>query len=524
MISKKKRGGYMVQETILLNGMDLTIEDVERVARNRVKVEISKEAMERIALGRQMVWNMANSDIPVYGFTRGVGENKDRMVVAKYYQEYNRNLILSHCLGVEPEASEEDVRATMLARLNTLLVGCTGIQPDGVTMYRDMLNYGIHPVMPERGSVGEGDITCLSHIGLAMIGEGEVHYNGVRMPAAEALEKAGLKPVVLGPKDGLAIVSSNALSAGAGALVLKDTADLIDTADILYGLTLEAFRGNVTPLDEGAYKVRPFPGQAHSADRVRRCLEGSYLWLPGVTESLQDPLSLRGSCQIHGAVRDALEYVKKYLLIQLNSSDDNPCLIMSENRIISCANYEPIPWVLGFEMLGLALSHLSRNTCYRIIKLGTPKFTGLSRFLTPADGRVLAYATIQKTFTSLDTEIRHLSNPATADYFSLAGEIEDHANNSPYVVKKTARIVDNLRYILGIEAMHAAQAIDLRRAARLGKGTRIAYEAIREEIPFLDQDRNLSEDIKKAYSIIKSGKILKAVMAAINDESMGQYP
>ena len=508
----------MMKEIIILDGGNLTIDDVARVAREGTRVEISGEAMKRLELGRQMVYDMANSDIPVYGFTRGVGENKDRQVVAKYYQDYNKNLILSHCLGIEPEASEEDVRAVMLARLNTLLVGCTGIQPAVATLYMDMLNNRIHPVLPERGSVGEGDITILAHIGLAMIGEGEAHYKGIRMPAKEALDKAGIKPIALGPKDGLAIVSSNAFSAGQGALVLKDIEDLVDLADLVYALTLEGFKGNVSPLDEAVYKVRPYQGQSISAQRVRKLLEGSYLWLPSVTDSLQDPLSLRGSCQIHGAVRDALEYVQKHLLIQLNSSDDNPCLVMDENRIISCANYEVPTWTLGFEMLGLALSHLSRNACFRTIKLGTPKFTGLSRFLTPADGRVLGYATMQKTFTALDTEIRHLSNPATVDYFSLAGDIEDHANNSPYVVKKTAKIVDNLIYILGIEAMHAVQAIDLRKATRLGKGTKKAYDSIRSEIPFLDQDRNLSQDIRKIYELVKSGQIQENVKSIIEGQ------
>ena len=505
----------MLDDVIILDGKSLTIKEVSKVAREYVKVEISHGAMERVEAARSLVHELQNSDTPVYGFNRGVGLNKDREVLAKYYSEYNRNLILAHCVAVDPEASIEDVRGILLARLNTLLLGCTGIQPAIVTMYKDFLNYGIHPVIPERGSIGEADITCLSHIGLAMIGEGEVFYQGQRLLASEAMERVGLKPIVLGPKDGLAIVSSNALAAGQGALVLNDVIDLLETADIIYAMTLEGFKGNVTPLDLKTYEVRPLPGQLESAKNVRRYLEGSYLWLPGVSEALQDPLSLRGSCHVHGAVRDALEYVLKYMDIQLNSSDDNPCVIVDERRMVSCSNYEVTSMVLGFEMLGIALSHLSRNACMRTIKLGSVKFTGLSRFLTPADTRVIAYATIQKTFTSLDTEIRHLSNPATVDYFALAGDIEDHANNSPYVVKKTAKIVDNLRYILGIEAMHAAQAIDLRQATRLGKGTKVAFEVLRSEIPFLDKDRNLSIDIKKAYNIIKSNGILNAVRNAV---------
>ncbi len=504
-----------MDKTILLDGKSLKIEEVIKVAKEGLKIEICSEAMEKVEASRLLVFELANSDVPVYGFNRGVGLNKDREIVAKYYSDYNRNLIYAHCVAVEPEASQEDVRAILMARLNTLLLGCTGIQPAIVTLYKDFLNHRIHPVIPQRGSVGEADISCLSHIGLAMIGEGEVYYQNVKMTAAEALEKAGLQPIELGPKDGLAIVSSNALAAGQGAIVLQDVMDLIDTADIIYALTLEGYRGNVTPLDEKTYEVRPFPGQAHSAKMVRQYLEGSYLWLPGVTDSLQDPLSLRGSCHLHGSVRDALDYVMKYMDIQLNSSDDNPCVILEEKRIISCSNYEVTTWVLGFEMLGIALSHLSRNTCYRTIKLGNAKLTGLSRFLTPADTSVIAYGTIQKTIASLDTEIRHLSNPATVDYLSLAGDVEDHANNSPYVVQKTAKIVDNLRYILGIEAMHAVQAIDLRKATRLGKGTKVAYEIIRQEIPFLDRDRNLSVDIKKAYELIKSLKMLKEVKATI---------
>lgn len=497
-----------MSNTVKLSGKNLTISQFVRVVREGATVELDNIAMEKVRSARDFVFKMTSSDVPVYGFNRGVGVNKDREIVGKYYEDYNTNLILSHTLGVEPELSEEIVRAVLLARLNTLLLGHTGIQPQIVEMYKHFLNNRIHPIIPSRGSIGEGDITNLSHIGLAMIGQGEVHYNGQRMSAHKAIEKAGMKRIVLGPKDGLAIVSSNAMSAGEGALVLKDTYDLLDIADVIYALTLEGYRGNISPLDESAYKVRPYKGQAVSADRVRKLLEGSYLWLPGVTDSLQDPLSFRGSCQINGAARDALGYVEQQMNVQLNSSDDNPCVLVEEGRMISCANYEPTTWVLGFEMLGIALNHVSKNACNRTIKLSIPKFTGLSRFLTPADTRVIAFGTIQKIFSAMDAEIRHLSNPSTVDYLSLSLDVEDHANNSPYVIRKTAKIIDNLRYIFAIEAIHAAQAIDLRKATRLGKGTKMAYELIREEIPFLDEDRNLSIDIKKAYELIKSLKLL----------------
>jgi histidine ammonia-lyase len=374
----------------------------------------------------------------------------------------------------------------------------------------------VHPVIPERGSVGEADIACLSHIGLAMIGEGEVFYDGKRTASAEALKKAGLKPVVLGPKDGLAIVSSNALAAGEGALVLYDIKELLDISDVIYALSLEGLNGNVSPLDMRTHGMRPYPGQAYSAKRIAEYLEGSYIWEPDWKKPVQDPLSFRGSAHVHGAVRDAVSYVEGLLFIQLNSSDDNPCIILEDKKIISCSNSEVTNWSLGFEMLGMALSQLSKVACHRIIKLANPAFTKLSRFLSPSDN-VLAFATIQKTFTSLDTEIRHLSNPAISDFFALAGDMEDHANNAPYIVQKTRKIVDNLFYILGIEAMHAAQAVDLRSDIHIGKGTKAAYNSIREAVPFYNKDRNLSVDIKKAYGVLRSGKLMRSVR-----EAMGQ--
>ena len=501
-------------DTVNLNGRDLTIEQVVKVAREGLKVEITPEAMDTLKASRQLVFDLVDSNVPVYGFNTGVGWNKDKRVFKEFFQEYNRNLIYSHCLGVDPIASEDEVRAIMLARLNTLLVGATGIQPEIAVMYKDMLNAGVHPVIPERGSIGEADITCLSHIGLAMLGEGESFYNGERIASAEALKRAGLEPVVLGPKDGLAIVSSNALSAGEGALVLNDIKELLDISDVIYALSLEGLNGNVSPLDVRTHRIRPYQGQAYSAERITEYLEGSYIWEPDWKKPVQDPLSFRGSAHVHGAVRDAVAYVEGLLDIQLNSSDDNPCIIMDDKKIISCSNFEVTNWSLGFEMLGLALSQLSKVSCHRMIKLGNPAFTKLSRFLSPADN-VLAFATIQKTYTSLDTEIRHLSNPAISDFFSLAGDMEDHANNAPYIVQKTRKIVDNMFYILGIEAIHAAQAVDLRNDIHMGKGTKAAFDSIRKAVPFYDKDRNLSVDIKKAYEVLRSGKLIADVKEAM---------
>ncbi|GGH19749.1 HAL/PAL/TAL family ammonia-lyase [Paenibacillus segetis] len=505
----------MPNDVLILDGQSLTVADVYTVAYGRRPVQISEEAIVRVKASRDLIFELAEQDVPVYGLNRGVGWNKDRVIDKAFFERFNRNLILSHSAGVGAEAAEEEVRAVMLVRLNALLLGCTGVQLAIVQRYVDFLNLEIHPMLPLKGSVGAADITILSHIGLSFIGEGEVVMNGERLPTEAAMNKAGLKPLVLGPKDGLAIVSSNALSAGTGALVLHECEEILELADIVYALSLEALRGNVSPLDEAVHRVRPYKGQLKSVAHVRDILKQSYLWNSNLVDSLQDPLSFRGACQIHGAAYDALQYTREQLHIHLNSSDDNPCVLLEEKRILSCANFESVSWTLGFEMLGSALHHVSKSACYRTIKLGTPSFTGLSRFLTANEEYSIGYCTVQKTITALDAEIRHLSNPASADYFSLAGDLEDHAANSPYVVAKTRDIIDRLYYIIGIEALHAVQAIDLRKDLTQGLGTKAAYESIRSAVPFLGEDRNLSIDIEQAYQLLKSGQFLAKVRASL---------
>ncbi|WP_230474307.1 HAL/PAL/TAL family ammonia-lyase [Calidifontibacillus erzurumensis] len=508
----------MESNFLLLDGRSLSIQDIVRIARRRTKVKISDQAMNLLNKGRKLVQQWSEQETPVYGLNRGVGLNKDRPVIDAY-SEYNRNLILSHSIGIGPEVPIEEIRAVMATRLNTLLVGCTGIQPEIAKMYETFLNKEITPILPSRGTVGAADIGILSHIGLAMIGEGEVYYKGERVHVLEAFKKEGIQPITLGPKDGLAIVSSNAFSAGMASLLLYDLSDLIEAADMIYALSLEGLNGNVSPLDESVLKVRPYHGQMKSAKRVRKYLENSYLWDETRPIPLQDPLSFRGGFTVHGAVLDCLEYTNSLLTLQLNSSDDNPCVLVDEKRIVPTSNYEVTTLVLGLEMLGLSLAHVSKNSCFRTIKLANPVFTNLSRFLSPDEERVIAFGTIQKTFSALDAEIRHLSNPVSSDYFAIAGEIEDHATNSAFVVQKLKKIVDNLYYILGIEAIHAAQAVDLRKGIQKGIGTNAVYEVIREHIPFLERDRNLSTDIEKAYQLLKSKKLLNHVRKTMRNHS-----
>lgn len=501
---------------LVLNGSGLTVGDVVDVARRGRPVAIAPEAFERVERASALLSAAASGGSQkIYGMNTGVGANKDREISPRYYAEYNRNMLLAHCDGIEPFATEEQVRAVLLVRLNTLLLGRTGMNPELVRLHEAFLNAAIHPRLPLRGSVGEGDITNLSFIGLAMIGEGEVTYRGKTVEAARALAEEGLASAALGPKDGLSLVSSNALGAGLAALLIDEMEALVDTADLAYALTLEGFKGNVSPLDESVCLCRPYEGQRQSSAFARALLEGSYLWLPDVNDALQDPLSIRCACQVHGAFRDALAYARDLLERHINASDDNPCILFEEDRIVPSANFEPLNWVLAFEMLGIGLSHLSRTAAQRTLRLGSPRFTGLARFLTPADGKVHAFGTIQKLFCSLDSEIRHLANPVSADFSSLSEDMEDRGNNTPYVMAKTERILDALWRILAIEMIHAAQAVDLRKATRLGRGTAAAKEALREAIPFLDRDRNLSLDVSRAYTLARDRVLLNQAKEAL---------
>ena len=494
-------------DALVLTGKGLTLDYVREVARDGRKVQIAPEAYGQLAETRKTVFELAEKDFPIYGFTVGVGWNKDVKVYKEFFEQYNRNLIYSHCIGVEPYTSEEEVRAVMLARLNTLLANATGVGPEIAKMYADMLNAGIHPLVPERGSVGEADIGCNSLIGLAMIGEGDVKYKGSVMRADKALEQEGLEPIVLGPKDGLCIVTNNALGAGQGAVTLYELKEFMLMTDIVYAMSLEGFNGNTSPLLPHTHAVRPYKYQIETAQRITKLIEGSYIYQSGPGKALQDPLCFRDVTQVHGSVWHAIEYTEELLGIQLNSTDDNPCFLPEKQNFYSCANYEPLVWVLGFEMLAVALSHISKCSCLRTIKLSTPEFSKLNRFLSP-DKSVLGFATIQKTFTALDSEIRHLSNPSSVDGLSLAGDIEDRHTNSPHVVQRTRQILDNLRYILAIEMIHAAQALDYRKGMPLGTVTEKAFKFVRESIPFYDKDRPLTTDIRKAYEILKSRRLL----------------
>jgi histidine ammonia-lyase len=494
-----------MKEPIVLNGKGVTLNAVMEVARQGRKVAIAPDAMQNLHKARELIFDLMDEGVPMYGCNTGVGWNKDIPITRESTTRFNSNLLHSHAVGITPYATEEETRAALLIRLNTLLTGHTGISPHIPVMYAEFLNRGIHPLIPERGSVGEADIGLLAHVGLAMTGEGHVLYKGNRVPSQNALKAENLAPVELGAKDGLAIVSSNALGSGQAAVTLCDALTLICASEIIYCLSLEAFGGNISPLNAKSHEAHGFQSSIRSAARMRDYLSGSYLYERGNGKSLQDPLCFRNGAHLYGTACQTLENAEKMLTVHFNHSDDNPCLILEDRAVVSCSNFDPLPWVLELETVALALSHISKAACLRSVKLATPTFSGLSRNLTP-DNAVIAFSTIQKTFASLDAEIRLLAHPVSMDTFSLAGDMEDLSTNAPMAAQKLRKIVDNLFYIVGIEWILAGQALDLRKGVTLGKETVTAFSLLRKAVPFYSRDDHaITDDIYAAYHLLKSG-------------------
>ncbi len=556
---------------IILTGSALTIDQVALIAKDRIKVEVDGEAKIRVSKAYDLLIVAACQGCEIYGVTNSVGAKKDVKVLNGNLSKkggnklnddaianskaFNERILYAHNTNVGPELSENVVRAMMLARVNTMLNGITACNPNVVDMFAEFLNREIHPVIYSKGSTGVADINILSAIGLAMMGKPniDVFYKGNRMNAGMALEEAGLTPLEPFAKDGLSILSSNSYSAGMAALVLRRVEKLLNRADIVFALSLEGLNGNIAPLIKEAQDIRPYKGQNISAGQIRGYLAGSYLWdkidskdndKRGYKKrSLQDPLSFRDASQVHGAVFDIIESLKEKIEIQLNSSDDNPAVLVDtlpdgnsastqvedyiviedaddkdclRGMITPTANYEPISWVLYFETLGISLCHLSKISSSRIMTLGSSEQTGLRKFLAP-DENSYGLGILQNTCLSLHTEIRSLSNPSSIDFIDVAGSVEDVGTNAPYVVHQVNKIIDNLYYILGIELFHAAQSIDLRKNyateqnddgfVQLGSFTNTLYESYRKEVPYVDKDRSYNIDIRKSRKFLKSYNI-----------------
>lgn len=501
----------MIADSLILTGSDLTPEAVVAVARDRRKVGLADSARSATAAARAVVERYLAEDRPAYGLTTGLGPRVVERVPHEELAAFSRITVLGRAQAVGAPLPAEAVRAAMLVRANGLARGGAGAQPAVAEALVAALNAGVHPVVPSIASVGASDLCLMAHIGLGLIGEGEAEHEGLRRPAADALARAGLAPLELGPKDGLAICSANAVSAGQAALVLHDAGRLLAQADLAAALSMEGFRANLSPLDPRVAAARPAPGQAESAGRLRAFLSGGVLTEPGAARRVQDPLSFRCVSQVHGSLAAALAFAAPAVAAELNGAGDNPLVLPDTGEMLSTGNFHTPALALAFDALGLALSQVANLAVNRMERLLTERLSALPTGLTRRNMTRVGMGAATKAMEALAAEIRHLANPVSVDQRAGADNVEDDTTNAAYAVAKAARMIERLRLLVAFELIAGAQAVELAGVERLGQGTRAAYSAVRALVAPIDEDRPLGGDVERvAQELLAGGALARA--------------
>lgn len=490
--------------TVTLTLKPPTIQDIVAIARDGAHISVTTDVEARILAGRAIVERHVAEDLPVYGLTTGLGAGVDTRLAVDDLVTFQLRVPQARAVGVGAPMPNEAVRAMMAVRIAGMAAGGAGVSLPVFSGLVAALNAGFHPVIPSLGSIGAADLAPLAHMGRALLGDGQVDYAGRVMHAAEALSAAGLEPLKLQPKDGHALVVANSMSVGRACLVLSDIDRLLIWSLNAIALNFEAFRANVSAFDDRALAARPAFGQREAADRLRELLAGSSLLANGAARRLQDPLSYRCAPQVLGALLHAIEEAKLATEIEISSSGDNPVVLASEGLILSHGNFDMTAFVLAWERLGQAMAHCAAATAYRTMKIMSGTMSDLPRFLTPIGQSRTGFATVQKTVSALEADIRHLAMPSSLTPIPVADGVEDQASLAPSVIAKTEMIVERLRYLVAIELIASAQAVELRGVeAELGFGSTKAYHAVRERVAPLQEDRAQGPDFEAIASLIR---------------------
>ncbi|MFQ5926673.1 MAG: histidine ammonia-lyase [Terriglobia bacterium] len=493
---------------VQLTGNDLTVADLHAVVFARRPCRLAARARRAVERSRRTVEKFIARDVPLYGVTTGFGELARVKIPRHQLRALQVNLLRSHAAGVGEPLSEAETRATLLLRANVLAKGYSGVRPAVIDFLCELLNRGVHPVIPARGSVGaSGDLAPLSHLGLVLIGEGEALVAGKRLPGAKALAQVSLKPLRLEAKEGLSLINGTQPSLAVGLLALLEAENLADTADVAASLSLDALRGTPVAFDPRIHDLRPFPGQKKSARNLARLNRGSAIReshrAPERDPRVQDAYSLRCAPQVHGAVRDALSYARRSLEIELNSATDNPLVFAPANEVLSGGNFHGQPVALVLDVVGVALAQLGSIAERRVERLVNPALSGLPAFLTRKPGLNSGFMMAQVTAAALVSETKGLAHPASVDSIPTSGQ-EDFVPMSMGAALKARQIADHVKTILAVELLCACQGIDLLAPLRTGRLAERAYRAVRSVSPPLDADRPLTPDIEAVRQLISA--------------------
>ncbi|MCZ2126833.1 MAG: histidine ammonia-lyase [Anaerolineales bacterium] len=510
-------------QTIYLDGKSLTFDQVRAVAYglpNAPRVEISESAKQAVTRAADAVQTLLARGTIAYGITTGFGAFKDRIIPPEQVELLQRNILVSHAVGVGDAFDVPTTRAIMLIRANTLSRGHSGIRLETLQRLADMLNAGVHPLVPEKGSLGaSGDLAPLAHMALPLIGEGRAEYQGEVLSGAEAFRRARLSPVKLAAKEGLALTNGTTVMTALGVLQTLRAERYSQTADVVGCLSLEALNGTDLAFDERIHNLRPFPRQIECARYLRSLLSGSEFVRERASLNVQDAYTLRCIPQVHGAARDAIAYSRWAFEIELNAVTDNPLIFIDDDEnidVLSGGNFHGEPLAIAMDYLAFAVAELGNISERRIMRLTdeSSNIHVLPAFLTEQGGLNSGFMILQYTAAALATENKIFAHPASVDTIPSSANVEDHVSMGATAALKLRETLNNVERILAIEWMSAAQGVDFRKRAigaekKLGVGTSRAYAAIRERIPFIEADTVMYEYMEAARQLVADGKALE---------------
>lgn len=518
-------------DKIILDGASLTFEQVLAVAYGTPgapMLSLSEDAKNNVKRAADAVQKLLADGVIAYGITTGFGAFKDKVIPPDDVRQLQHNILVSHAVGMGDRFTIPITRAIMLIRANTLAKGVSGIRVETLQLLLDMLNAGVHPVIPEKGSLGaSGDLAPLAHMALPMIGEGEAIYQGELLPGASALERAGLAPITLEAKEGLALTNGTSVMCAIGVLETARAENISVTADVAGCLSLEALNGTKRAFDSRIHELRPFPRQIECAAHLRKLLKGSEFTRPNDSINVQDAYTLRCIPQVHGATRDAIAYARWVFEIELNAVTDNPLIFIDDETgeidVISGGNFHGEPLAIAMDYLGIAISELGNISERRIMRLidEASNTRTLPAFLTENGGLNSGFMIVQYTAAALATESKVLAHPASVDTIPTSANVEDHVSMGVTAALKARNINKNVERILAMELMAAAQGLDFRKqmsdARQPGQGTQPVYDLIREHVPFIENDRVMYPYINRIWAMVHSGEIAEMVSQSISD-------
>jgi len=513
-LMKSYRGIVM---EIILDGEHLTIEDIHAVARLNATVKIAENAMKNIKKCRDFIEEMVASNKPIYGVTTGIGEFARIRVSPELGAQLQKNIVYSHAAGTGETLPVWDVRAAMLLRVNTLCRGNSGVRLSTIQTLVEMLNKSVTPFVFEKGSVGtSGDLSPLSQIAMVVIGEGEAFYKGERLPGAEAMERAAIEPVELSYKEGLGIINGSQMCTGQSALILYEAEHFMKNAIIASAMTIDVLRSVEKAFDARLHQARPYPGQIAVAENLRKLFQESEI-LADRTGKIQDGYSLRCTPQVLGPSLDALQYVRKQIEIEINSSADNPLFFPDSKTYLAGGNFHGQSIGMAMDFLCIALAEVADLSERHTNRMMNPVLSGLPDFLVKGKGVNSGLMVAQYTAAALVSENKVLAHPGVVDSISVSADQEDHVAMTPVSVRKCKEILKNVQVVIAIEMYSAAQAMDFRKPRKPGKGTAIAYDRIRELVSFLENDRPLYPDINIIADLVRNCSILDTVESKIGE-------